>query len=71
VLRRGLDAPPASFEVPGGTAVAIGALALCGWLLSTVKRGDALTTAIVAGIGTLIFVAGRRGETARSRPRRA
>jgi len=67
VLRRRADAPPAGFTVRGGTAVAIAALILCAWLLSTVKWHDARLTAIVAGVGMVLFLVHALVSRARSR----
>lgn len=56
VLRRRSDAPAAAFRLPGGTAIAILSLLLAGWLLANSTWQEAVTTAIAAAAGLLIYL---------------
>ncbi len=60
VFRRRADAPEAAFTAPGGTAVAILALGLISWLLTTVDyRKEGLGVLIAIGIGLILYGIGR------------
>lgn len=59
VLRKKTGAPAALLQVPGGIAIAIAAIALAVWLLSSSTFPEARDTAIAAAIGLLIFSASR------------
>jgi amino acid transporter len=59
ILLRRKSASPPLFRLPGGVIVACLALALAGWLLAQSTFKEMLTTAIVAGVGLLIFMAYR------------
>jgi basic amino acid/polyamine antiporter, APA family len=54
-LRKKAGAPKALLEVPGGIAIAIAAIALAVWLLSSSTFPEARDTAIAAALGLLIF----------------
>jgi amino acid transporter len=56
VLRHRSDAPEAAFRLPGGTAIAILSLVLAGWLLANSTWQEAVTAAIVAAAGLLIYL---------------
>jgi APA family basic amino acid/polyamine antiporter len=67
MLRRRSDVPPAGFRAPAGTAVAVAAVALCAWLVSTSSTRDLLVTAAAGAIGLVLYlVAGRGRPTARA-----
>ncbi len=55
VLRR-TNAPPALFRLRGGTVISVLALLLSGWLLLNSTIREAITAAIVAGVGLLIYL---------------
>jgi amino acid transporter len=60
VLRRRPEAPPATFTVRAGAVVAIAALVLCAWLISSSSWSEARNVAVAALVGTgLWFVCGR------------
>ena len=59
VFRRRSDAPPASFRLRGGTAIAILALLLAIWLLANSTWQEARSATIAAAVGLLIYVAYR------------
>lgn len=63
VLRRREKAPPAQFSAPGGTFIAVAALALIIWLLtnSTMREVQHVTIAAAIGLPLLLFY-GRRGS---------
>lgn len=56
VLRHRSDAPAAAFLLRGGTTIAILSLMLAGWLLANSTWKEAVTTAIVAAAGLLIYL---------------
>jgi APA family basic amino acid/polyamine antiporter len=62
MLRRRSDVPPASFRAPAGTAVAVAAVALCIWLVSSSALRDLLFTAGAAAMGLLLYLAAGRGK---------
>jgi APA family basic amino acid/polyamine antiporter len=55
VLRR-TNAPPALFRLRGGTAISILALLLAVWLLAHSTLGEAITAAIAAVVGLLVYL---------------
>jgi amino acid transporter len=55
VLRR-TNAPPALFRLRGGTVISILSLLLAVWLLAHSTLGEAITAAIAAVVGLLIYV---------------
>jgi amino acid transporter len=57
ILRRRGNVPPPVLKAPWGLALAGTSVALCLWLLSNSTSREALTAAIAAGIGLLIFIA--------------
>jgi amino acid transporter len=57
VLRRRADAPAAMFRVRGGTIIAVAALALAIWLLANSTFKEAITAAIAAAVGIVIYLA--------------
>ncbi len=59
VLRRRTDRP-ALFTAPGGIFVALASLALIGWLLSNVKRDEAMAVAAAIVVGLVLCLIGRR-----------
>ncbi len=59
VLRRRSEARPALFNLPGGIAVAILALAFSAWLLSNVTWHEARDTGIAAALGLVVYLAYR------------
>ena len=56
VLRRTSGAPPALFQVPGGSTLALITLALMIWLLSNSTWREARDTAIAGAIGLIIYL---------------
>jgi amino acid transporter len=56
VLRHRSDAPAAAFRLRGGTTIAILSLLLAAWLLANSTWKEAVTTAIVAAAGLLIYL---------------
>ncbi|MCU1267914.1 MAG: amino acid permease-associated protein [Acidobacteria bacterium] len=58
VLRR-TNAPAPLFRLRGGTIISVLALLLSGWLLLNSTLKEAITAAIVAGIGLLVYLAYR------------
>ena len=56
ILRRRTGAPVAEFHLPGGNVIACLSLLLIIWLLANSTGKEAITAAIVAGVGLLIFV---------------
>lgn len=71
VLRRRADVPPATFTVRAGALVALAALVLCAWLISSSTRVEARNVAVAALVGVVLwFSFGRkRGASAATRPR--
>jgi amino acid transporter len=67
VLRRN-GAPAALFRLRGGIVISLFALVLAGWLLANSTRKEAVTTAIVAAAGLVIFLGYRwfRGHVERA-----
>jgi APA family basic amino acid/polyamine antiporter len=66
VLRNKTDAPPAAFRAPAGIAAAIGAVLLCGWLVTSSTQRDQLLTLYAVGGGVvlyLLFNTGRKSRT--------
>jgi amino acid transporter len=61
-LRRRADAPPAGFRVPAGTAVAIAAIGLCLWLVSSSALRDLLFTAAAAVVGLALYLTAARAR---------
>jgi amino acid transporter len=55
VLRRNSWAPRAAFTAPGGSIVALAALAFTAWLLSNSTWGDARVVAVVSMAGALLY----------------
>lgn len=55
VLRRG-NAPAPLFRLPGGTVIAVMSLLLAAWLLTNSTLKEAITAAIVALIGLLLYL---------------
>jgi len=55
VLRRRSAAPKALFHLPGGTAIAVAALILSGWLLANSTLKEGIQSAIAAGVGLAIY----------------
>ena len=55
VLRRRTNAPAAMFHVKGGTIIAIAALGLAIWLLANSSWKEAITAAIAAGVGMVVY----------------
>jgi amino acid transporter len=62
VLRRRSDAPEATFRAPAGTAVAVAAIALCAWLVSSSSQRDLLFTLGAAAVGLVLYLAAGRGR---------
>jgi amino acid transporter len=65
VLRR-TNAPPALFRLRGGTVISILSLMLAGWLLANSTLREAVTAAIAALVGLIIFLAYRLARTSRN-----
>jgi amino acid transporter len=55
VLRRRKESPAAMFKVRGGPVIACAALILAAWLLLNSTRSEAVTAAIAALVGLLIY----------------
>ena len=55
VFRRRKDAPPAMFNLPGGTVAALASLTLAAWLLSNSTLTEARDACIAALIGLLVY----------------
>jgi len=55
VLRRRSAAPKALFHLPGGTAIAVAALILSGWLLANSTLKEGIQSAIAAVVGLAIY----------------
>ena len=55
VLRRRSDAAPAQVPVPGGTAVAVLAIAACAWLLSNSEPRELRDTGIAIAVGLALY----------------
>ena len=55
VLRR-TNAPPALFRLRGGTIISVLALLLSGWLLLNSTLKEAVTAAIAAFVGLLVYL---------------
>ena len=64
VLRRRSDVPEARFRAPAGTAVAVAAVALCAWLVSSSAPRDLGFTAAAAAVGLVLYLAAGRGKAA-------
>jgi amino acid transporter len=64
MLRRRTDVPPATYRAPAGTAVAIGAIALCAWLVSSSAPRDLMFTAAAAVVGLVLYAIAGRGKPA-------
>jgi len=60
VLRRRASAPPATFLLPGGAAVAIAGILIGFWLLSNSSMREARDTAIAAALGLTLYWLNRR-----------
>lgn len=56
-LRRKPDSPAATFLVPAGPAIAVAALLLCAWLLTSCKWHDVGLVAIAAAAGFVLCLA--------------
>jgi amino acid transporter len=56
VFRRRSNAPPAAFRLRGGSLIAVLSLILAAWLLTNSTWKEAVTTAIVAAAGLLIYL---------------
>jgi APA family basic amino acid/polyamine antiporter len=56
VFRYRKDAPPAAFRLTAGTAAAVLALVLIGWLLMNATLAEAKASAIAAAIGLAIYL---------------
>jgi APA family basic amino acid/polyamine antiporter len=63
MLRRRSDVPAATFRVPAGTVVAVAAIALCAWLVSSSALRDLLFTAGAAAVGLVLYLAAGRRES--------
>jgi len=59
LLRQRQDTPKALFRLPGGVVIAGLSLILIVWLLANSTRQEAITAAIVAAVGLLIYFAHR------------
>ena len=59
IFRGRADIPKAGFHLPGGTVIAILSLILIVWLLANSTWTERLTTAAVAAIGLIIYLAYR------------
>jgi basic amino acid/polyamine antiporter, APA family len=59
LFRRREDVPKAEFHLPGGTVIAVLSLVLIVWLLTNSTWQEAITAAIVAAIGFVIFLSYR------------
>jgi APA family basic amino acid/polyamine antiporter len=55
VFRRRKNAPPAKFNIPGGTVAALASLALAAWLLSNSTLAEARDACIAALVGLLVY----------------
>jgi len=55
VFRRRKDAPPAMFNLPGGTVAALASLTLAAWLLSNSTLMEARDACIAALVGLLVY----------------
>ena len=58
VFRRRSDTPPAAFRLRGGTLIAVLALILTAWLLTSARK-EAVAAAIAATVGMVIYLAYR------------
>jgi len=63
VLRKQRDQPRPEFEVPGGLAVPIAAIALSVWLLSNISGHEARDAALAAAIGLVLYGVSRGRTT--------
>ena len=59
LFRRRADVPKAEFYLPGGTVIAVLSLGLIIWLLANSTLAEALTAAVVAAIGFVIYLSYR------------
>jgi len=55
IFRNRRDSPEALFRLPGGVAIAGLSLVLIVWLLANSTRQEAITAAVVAVLGLLIY----------------
>lgn len=55
VLRRRDDVQPPLFKAPAGVLIAILSIGLCAWLLASSTRAEALTAAIAAAVGLVVY----------------
>jgi amino acid transporter len=67
MLRSNKSVPPTTFKLPFGIAIAVLALALCAWLLSTSSLREAQDTAIAGAVGLLFYAAYRLQQRASAR----
>jgi len=59
ILRRKSNVLAASFNLPGGSVIAVVSVGLCLWMLSNSTGREAIMTSIAAGVGLLIYFAHR------------
>jgi basic amino acid/polyamine antiporter, APA family len=67
VFRRRSNAPPAAFRLRGGTLIAVLALVLTAWLLTSARK-EAVAAAIAATVGMVIYLAYRWAKKKPSAP---
>ncbi len=60
VLRRRPDVEPATFVLPGGLAIPVGAVALTAWLLSNSSRTELIAVAATAAVGWIVYLVAPR-----------
>jgi amino acid transporter len=59
VLRRRGDLQPPLFKAPAGIPVAVVSVGLCAWLLTSSTRREALTAAVAAAVGLMVYALNR------------
>ena len=55
ILRRRSDVQPPLFKVPAGISLAVVSVGLCIWLIASSTRREALTAAVAAGVGLVVY----------------
>ncbi len=68
LFRRRDDVPRAEFHLPGGTLIALLSLVLIVWLLANSTLKEAVTAAIVAAVGFVLFLSYRLIHGLRKQP---
>ncbi len=59
-LRRRFGGEAQAMHLPGGLAIPVAGLAICTWLILQVRWEAVWKTAVLAGVGTLLYLAARR-----------